>query len=265
MLRNHAPYSSIPRLSVLPVVAMTASAIQGDKEKCEKAGMNDYLAKPVRGKTLEKMLVKWALEGKRKAKDLEKSRSFSADPDSDPMSTKSHGPASTGVDDNPTQPASSRSKLPASIAKSADLLGLESEGEHGLLGAEAEERASILRDDKLIAASDPFLQRRGSSIDGSSGPPSPPTGGALTEANIERLTNQQQNSSERRSTPGALETNPDSPSSSDAVGGTSGELSPASTLESLKGGARPRIGEAPGRMYSDSSQKTVTQGSIRKQ
>jgi CheY-like chemotaxis protein len=48
------------------IVAMTASAIQGDKEKCQRAGMDDYLAKPVKSKVLEKMLVKWALEGRKK-------------------------------------------------------------------------------------------------------------------------------------------------------------------------------------------------------
>lgn len=38
---------------------MTASAISGDREKSRDAGMDDYLAKPVRGQILEKMLLKW--------------------------------------------------------------------------------------------------------------------------------------------------------------------------------------------------------------
>jgi len=43
----------------LPVVAMTANAMEGDKDKCLKAGMDDYVAKPVKQDSLKQVLSHW--------------------------------------------------------------------------------------------------------------------------------------------------------------------------------------------------------------
>jgi CheY-like chemotaxis protein len=42
------------------IIAMTANAMQGDREVCMQAGMDDYIAKPVKLELLVDMLEKWA-------------------------------------------------------------------------------------------------------------------------------------------------------------------------------------------------------------
>jgi CheY-like chemotaxis protein len=38
---------------------MTAHALQGDREKCLQAGMNDYIGKPLSMEVLGRILAKW--------------------------------------------------------------------------------------------------------------------------------------------------------------------------------------------------------------
>lgn len=45
-IRTEAPWRDKPEIRGVPIVAMTASAIQGDKEKCTLAGMDVSLMGP---------------------------------------------------------------------------------------------------------------------------------------------------------------------------------------------------------------------------
>lgn len=47
--------------AAIPIVAMTASAMKGDREECLAAGMSDYLSKPIHPATMAPMLEKWLL------------------------------------------------------------------------------------------------------------------------------------------------------------------------------------------------------------
>ncbi len=53
----------IGRWNDLPIIALTAHAMRGDRERCIAAGMNDYLSKPLEFEKLEQVLARWLAKG----------------------------------------------------------------------------------------------------------------------------------------------------------------------------------------------------------
>jgi PAS domain S-box-containing protein len=55
----------------IPIIAMTASAMRGDREKCLASGMDDYLAKPINSEKVLKKLQHWLLKDKTESVNAE--------------------------------------------------------------------------------------------------------------------------------------------------------------------------------------------------
>lgn len=205
ILRHHMPYKSY--MSDVPILAMTASAIQGDREKCKKAGMDDYLAKPVKGKILEKMLVRWCKERRPPLAPGTESTDISASSCSESAERCSSSERPVfGVDDTATEtpegpsssdhgggqtPEEQRLNLPTPKPLtrncSHDKNTFPPSYSQSTRELDSNELAIQLRDDKLMDAAESNVVVKPTSAPFHHPQQQQPEGDELTEENVEKL------------------------------------------------------------------------------
>ncbi|MDH3661351.1 MAG: response regulator, partial [Alphaproteobacteria bacterium] len=95
-----------------PIIALTANAMQGDRERCLEAGMHDYASKPIRRKTLIDLLLRWCVTKENQAALASASNANPTAP----------APRSAASPAEPVRPAEDTDGMPSSTAVDRELL-----------------------------------------------------------------------------------------------------------------------------------------------
>ena len=56
---------AMAHLRDIPIIAMTADAMKGDRERCLEAGMNDYIAKPIQREHFLAKVAEWGAKAQK--------------------------------------------------------------------------------------------------------------------------------------------------------------------------------------------------------
>jgi CheY-like chemotaxis protein len=86
----------------IPVIAMTAHALKGDKQKCLDAGMDDYIAKPITPEALERLIDTWLERVSRGTVGDDASGTGTASGEAASGDASSHRPGTSGAGSSPT-------------------------------------------------------------------------------------------------------------------------------------------------------------------
>jgi signal transduction histidine kinase/CheY-like chemotaxis protein len=93
--------ASDPAKTHLPIVALTADAVEGDRERCLAAGMDDYLAKPFTQDDLYSILEKWLLPRRSLAQEMCAGTATSMSPAPKPAAAQPSGSPQAAGSESP--------------------------------------------------------------------------------------------------------------------------------------------------------------------
>ena len=142
----------------VPIVAMTAHAMKGDREECLHSGMDDYVTKPIRWHELREALERAARENARQTESvIEKSGSWEGEAPAEPSTTAGRRPPEALSDASGGRRVEARIRLGGSLALPCQTLTESDKTDSTTPRADSKPDASSVVDDSLVQHPDPIL------------------------------------------------------------------------------------------------------------